>query len=135
MEFKEIKNIINILNETDLIEIDVTFGKERVFIKKDNVVKQVLKSTKAPKKEEMSKKELIEIKSQNVGNIILLNKTGEPIVKKGQSIKEGEVLAYIESVGLKAEVKSPVNGIISDVLLADGDLADYGKILFLIEKA
>lgn len=135
MEFKEIKDIINILNETDLTEIDVTVGKERVFIKKDNVVKQVVKSNKVAKKEALPKKDIVEVKSQNVGNIILLNKTGELIVKKGQSVKEGEVLAYIESVGLKSEVKAPISGIISDVLLSNGDVADYGKVLFLIEKA
>jgi acetyl-CoA carboxylase biotin carboxyl carrier protein len=135
LEFKEIKDIINILNETDLTEIDVTVGKERVFIKKDNVVKQVVKSNKVAKKEALPKKDIVEVKSQNVGNIILLNKTGELIVKKGQSVKEGEVLAYIESVGLKSEVKAPISGIISDVLLSNGDVADYGKVLFLIEKA
>ena len=32
------------------------------------------------------------------------------------------------------EIESEVNGIVREVLLKDGDLVEYGKVLFRIEK-
>jgi acetyl-CoA carboxylase biotin carboxyl carrier protein len=58
-----------------------------------------------------------------------------PFVKVGQSVKKGDILCILEAMKIMNEVKSPVDGIIRKVCLEDKDMADFGKVLFLLEEA
>lgn len=58
----------------------------------------------------------------------------EPFVKPGQTVKKGQVLCILEAMKIMNEIKSPSDGIIRKVLLSDGDMADFGKTLFLMEE-
>lgn len=58
-----------------------------------------------------------------------------PFVKVGQSVKKGDILCILEAMKIMNEVKSPVDGVIRKVCLEDKDMADFGKVLFLLEEA
>lgn len=58
----------------------------------------------------------------------------EPFVKPGQTVKKGQVLCILEAMKIMNEIKSPSDGIIRKSLLNDGDMADFGKTLFLMEE-
>ncbi|MFH5836614.1 acetyl-CoA carboxylase biotin carboxyl carrier protein [Proteiniclasticum sp. C24MP] len=58
----------------------------------------------------------------------------EPFVKAGQKVKKGDVLCILEAMKIMNEIKSSHDGIIRKVLLSDGDMADFGKVLFLLEE-
>ena len=58
----------------------------------------------------------------------------EPFVKIGQKVKKGDVLCILEAMKIMNEIKSPHDGTIKKVLLHDGDMADFGKVLFLMEE-
>lgn len=57
----------------------------------------------------------------------------EPFVKLGQKVKKGDVICILEAMKIMNEIKSPHDGVIKKVLLEDGDMADFGKVLFLME--
>ena len=85
------------------------------------VTKKVQKNiAKALLKEEV-------IKSSNVGRIRLINS------KVGTSVRKGEILARINTIGIDNDVKATVNGVLKEVLVADGSAVDFAKELFKIE--
>jgi len=67
------------------------------------------------------------IKSSNVGRIRLINS------KVGTSVRKGEILARINTIGIDNDVKATVNGVLKEVLVADGSAVDFAKELFKIE--
>lgn len=67
------------------------------------------------------------VKSSNVGKIKLISS------KSGTSVKKGQILAKINTMGIDNDVKSTVNGILKEVLVADGSAVDFAKELFKIE--
>lgn len=76
-----------------------------------------------------------EIKSPIIGNFYRAASPDEkPFVERGDYVKKGDVLCIIEAMKMLNEIKSDVNGVISDVLVENGSIVDYGKTLFLIEE-
>ena len=59
---------------------------------------------------------------------------GSGRIKVGDSIKKGDVLCSIEAMKMFNDVVSPVDGIIREICAKDGDLVEYGTVLFLIAK-
>lgn len=53
---------------------------------------------------------------------------------EGDSITQGEVLVEIETAKAVQEVEAPVNGILTKILLAEGETAEVRTELALIEE-
>jgi len=58
----------------------------------------------------------------------------DSFVKVGQKVKKGDVLCILEAMKIMNEIKSSHDGIIRKAVLSDGDMADFGKVLFLLEE-
>lgn len=54
----------------------------------------------------------------------------EPFVKAGDRVEQGQTLCLIEAMKMMNELKSPASGIVRSVRGIDGQLAEYGQILF-----
>jgi len=57
-----------------------------------------------------------------------------PEIKKEKTVKKGQLLGSIESVGISHEVISPVDGVIEEIYVKDKDIVEYGQKLFLISE-
>lgn len=57
----------------------------------------------------------------------------EPFVKVGDSVQKGQVLAIVEAMKLMNEIESDYDGVVSEVLVQDGELVEYGQPLFCIK--
>ena len=53
----------------------------------------------------------------------------------GESVKQGEALAVIETEKVQTELESPATGTLTDVKYADGEEAPVGEIIAWIEGA
>jgi biotin carboxyl carrier protein len=55
------------------------------------------------------------------------------IVREGDRVTEGQLLAAIEAMKVPNELRAPVGGVISRLLVEDGCPVQYGQTLFLIK--
>ena len=55
------------------------------------------------------------------------------MVGEGDRVREGQLLAAIEAMKVPNELRSPVSGLVTRLLVEDGSAVEYGQTLFLIE--
>ncbi|MFH1478359.1 MAG: acetyl-CoA carboxylase biotin carboxyl carrier protein [Candidatus Omnitrophota bacterium] len=152
MNLKEIKEIINLMNENNLGEIEIEREGTRIRIKKSvsgafeamseerggsKIIQTVCPSTAeaAPIKEEPSKN-LLTIKTPMVGTFYRApSPDTKPYVEIGSIIEIGQTICIIEAMKLMNEIKSEVKGRIVEVLVENAGPVEYGQILFMVEPA
>ena len=131
MELKDIKELMKVLKKEEMHEIKVRYGKVKLTIKnsEDPNIDNIRTEIKTEKKEEQKIDTVNEeiVKSQNVGEIKLAN------LEKGMSVQKGMKLGKISTIGVETDVKSPVNGILKEILVSDQAAVDFAKPLFIIE--
>ncbi len=59
-------------------------------------------------------------------------RVGGEVRRVGEQVRKGDVLCTIEAMKMMNEVTSPVDGVIAEVLAADGALVEYNQELFVI---
>ena len=85
--------------------------------------------------ETLPKRTLKEITSPMVGTFYRRPAVdAEPYVAVGDSIKKGDVLCIVEAMKLMNEIESDMSGKIAEICLEDGQMVEYGEVLFRIES-
>lgn len=78
---------------------------------------------------------LIQIKSLYVGVINIFNsETNDVYVKIEGKVKQGQILGIIMFLKLDINLVSPVEGIVTKVLVKNNEIVEYGQVLFEIES-
>lgn len=57
----------------------------------------------------------------------------DPFVKVGQKVAKGDVVCIVESMKLMNEIKSDFDGIVSKILIGNGESVDYNCPIMVIE--
>ena len=133
MELKDIQELMKVLKKEDIAELKVRYGKIKLTLTNSENTKIVNTVTASPKITEKKKNAKVAlpaeeiVKSSNVGKIRLISS------KTGTLVKKGQILAKITTMGIDNDVKATVNGILKEVLVADGSAVDFAKELFKIE--
>jgi acetyl-CoA carboxylase biotin carboxyl carrier protein len=143
MELEDLKQLIELLKETDITEIQVENEGTKVRIKREKYFQSLdIATPKAPSIQETSiRKEvedetqrLITVTSPIVGTFYRSPSPEAPIfVETGLRVKKGQVLCIIEAMKLMNEIESEVDGILLKALVENGQPVEYGEPLFLIE--
>jgi len=147
MDLRKIKKLIEMLQESDLNEIEVKEGEESVRI---NRKKEVHISPSAPQvsisppmqqqaisspaTEEESTSELASITSPMVGTFYRSPAPGKPaFVEIGQKIKAGDVVCIVEAMKMMNQVKSDMDGTVREIHIEDGQPVEFDQPLISIE--
>ena len=56
-------------------------------------------------------------------------------VEEGAVVKKGDRLCIVEAMKLMNEIESPIAGTVVKILSGDGDVVEFGEVLFLIDPA
>ena len=78
--------------------------------------------------------EAVEIKAPLVGTFYQApGPDDQPYVKVGQQVKKGDGVGIIEAMKLMNEVVAPQDGIILSIDATDGNMVQYGQVLFTMK--
>lgn len=144
MNLKEIKEMINLMNENELVELELERDGLKIRLKKSSGhEEEVITTSQAPKvlaevaKEEgaqLEKQKLIEINSPMVGTFYrAASPESAPFVDVGSEIEPAEVICIIEAMKLMNEIKAEFKGKIKEILVENGSPVEFGQVLFRVE--
>ena len=69
-----------------------------------------------------------------VGTFYAASAPGEaPFVSVGDTVKKGQTLCVLEAMKMMSEVPAPADGVIAEVLAADGELVGFNQPLFRLK--
>lgn len=158
MDFKQIQELVKMINKSNISELSIEQDKFKITIKqKDNEVQQVITvpatmapvqavaavtpaaapATAAPATAPAAPTKadnLVTIKSPMIGTFY---RSAGPdkaaFVNVGDEVTSGKVVCIIEAMKLFNEIESEVSGKIVKVLVDDASPVEYDQPLFLVE--
>ena len=153
MDIRKVKKLIEMLEESNLEEIEIQEGEESVRLVK-NKPNNLLSSqpvytesiqTIEDRPTEKSKEESEEpaededsgdlINSPMVGTFYASASPGsKPFVSVGDHVNEGDVVCIVEAMKMMNEIKSEFSGEVLSINVENSQPVEYGQTLFEISK-
>ena len=156
MDLRKVKSLIDLVSESDISELEISEGQDKVkIVKSPRVAKEPsfgkdlsygnLSRQRVQDNSEIlnEKANIIDEASADDSSVIVSPMVGtfyrapspnsKPFVTIGEEIKEGQTLCVIEAMKLMNEIPSDKNGIIREILVENGQPVEYGQILFRID--
>ena len=146
-----LKEILYILENSDVNEIDVTFFGIRYRVVKEapGVEEGLPEATVTPKQttdrsdipemsetatEEPDSTPGVEVLSPMPGTFYRAPSPDDPpFVKEGDSVKKGDPLCIIEAMKIMNEIESEDIGVIQKIIVESGQAVEFNQPLFIIE--
>ena len=152
MDIRKVKKLIEMLEDSNLEEIEIQEGEESVRLVKSNRQNQgittqsitvpqndvVLEQPSEKKSAEATaadKQQANSINSPMVGTFYASASPGaKPFVSVGDLISEGDVVCIVEAMKMMNEIKSEFSGTVLSVNVENSEPVEYGQSLFEISK-
>ena len=160
MDIRKVKKLIEMLEESNLNEIEIKEGEEAVKLVKSNPIsgnfissapaiiseptqQSPITKPSAPSSEVTVTQEISQtsdvLESGNKMNSPMVgtfysapNPESEPFVKVGDQVNEGDVLCIIEAMKMMNEVKSEFSGTVKQILVDNAEPVEFDQTLFVI---
>ena len=144
MDIRKIKKLIEMLQESDLKEIEVSQGDESVRILRDRFVQtngnKIIQQPEVFSAESEIQQKIDTSKAE--GNVITSPIVGtfyrkpspdkDPFIRVGDTVEKGDVLCIIEAMKMMNEIKSDFSGKIVSIDLEDGEPVEFGQSIITI---
>jgi len=145
----KLKEVIYILENSNMNEIDVTFWGRRFRVVKSagfntNSDPQLVATAsndepitdKSKKIENVEKSNSEEILSPMPGTFYSSSSPdAAPFIKEGDKVSKGDSLCIIEAMKIMNEIEAEKSGTIVKLLIDDGSAVEYNQPLFLIDPS
>ncbi|ARM88257.1 acetyl-CoA carboxylase biotin carboxyl carrier subunit AccB [Rhizobium sp. CIAT894] len=145
-----IRDLANILNETDLTEIEVEQDDLRIRVSRAGTQQYVQAPIAAPAyaapaaaapaaaaaapAAAPSRNPANVVNAPMVGTVYMAPAPGaRPFIEIGATVKEGQTLIIIEAMKTMNQIPSPKSGKVTEILVDDGHPVEYGQALVVIE--
>ena len=149
MNLKEIKEIINLMNENDLTEIEIEREGIKVKIKKSGdeaprimshapanyqIESQPARQANGDAGEKATPSNRNEIKSPMVGTFYRAPSPDSPsFIEVGDVVEVGQVVCIVEAMKLMNEIKSEIKGRVTEIPVDNAQPVEFGQALFYVE--
>ncbi|MCF6218817.1 MAG: acetyl-CoA carboxylase biotin carboxyl carrier protein [Gammaproteobacteria bacterium] len=145
MDIRKIKKLIELLEESDIAEIEIIEGEESLRISRGTTQTIVQAApatalppatTAAPVVEAPAEPEISghQVTSPMVGTFYRSSSPGaKPFAEVGQSVNAGDTICIIEAMKLLNQIEADKGGIIKAILVENGQPVEYGQPIFIIE--
>ena len=147
MDIRKVKKLIELLEESDVAEIEIHEGEESVRISRGGSMIPVPAvaapaasaaltpaATAAPETPAEPEISGHQIKSPMVGTFYRSPSPGtKAFVEEGQRVNVGDTLCIIEAMKILNQIESDKAGTLVKVLVENGQPVEYNQPLFIIE--
>lgn len=151
MDIRKIKKLIELVQESDIAELEIKEGEESVRICRHSPVpmqagaqtylapaSSVAAAIATPSmnnycstSDETDNHKLL---SPMVGTAYLTDRnTGKPLCTIGQQVQQGDIVCVIEAMTMMNNIAADKSGIISALLIEDGEQIDFEQAILVIE--
>ncbi|QND46848.1 acetyl-CoA carboxylase biotin carboxyl carrier protein [Rhizobium lusitanum] len=143
-----IRDLANILNETDLTEIEVEQEDLRIRVSRAGTTQYVQAPIAAPAYAvaapgapaaaaapvgKVRNPDSV-ISAPMVGTVYMASAPGAAaFIQVGSVVKEGQTLLIIEAMKTMNQIPAPKSGTVTEILIKDGSPVEYGEALVVIE--
>ena len=149
MDIRKVKKLIEMLENSNLEEIEIQEGEESVRLVKSTNRTQAIapQSIVLPQEtvtqeavdlsvtDEEIKEDTNSINSPMVGTFYASASPGaKPFISVGDIITEGDVVCIVEAMKMMNEIKSDFSGTVLSVNVENSEPVEYGQSLFEISK-
>lgn len=153
MDIRKVKKLIEMLEESKISEIEIHEGEESVRISRVSSVTPAQTLVQVPAGESSMVADTVvqqtsgmapELKEEPEGNVVKSPMVGifyespspgkVPFVELGKTVAKGEVLCIIEAMKIMNQIESEFSGIISKIMVENGEPVEYGQSLFIIKE-
>jgi len=148
-----VRSLADILNDTDLTEIEVERGDLKIKVKREVTVAaapiqyaaapapvaHAAPVAAAPAAMPSDPATIVsrkgeEVKSPMVGTAYLQPSPEAPqFVKPGDKVKKGQTLLIVEAMKTMNPIQAPRDGVVSEILVGDAQPVEFGEALVLLE--
>jgi acetyl-CoA carboxylase biotin carboxyl carrier protein len=149
MDLRKLKTLIDLVAESGISELEVTEGESKVKIVKSSGVSNQMVMMQQPVTQAPAVQQAQPVvaaapvaaaeptghivKSPMVGTFYRSSAPGAaPFVELGASIKEGDTICIIEAMKLLNEIDADASGVITQILVENGQPVEFGQPLFVI---
>lgn len=152
MNIKEIKELLDLMQEHQIASLEFEKGDTKLKLNKN--VAQVM-SMEAPRMMAMPQQStalpsaapaapavavndpnVVAVKSPMVGTYYSSPAPDQPqYVKVGQTVKVGDVLCIVEAMKLMNEIKAEISGVVTEILIENGQPIEYDQPIVKIKKS
>jgi acetyl-CoA carboxylase biotin carboxyl carrier protein len=146
MDIRKIKKLLEIIEESDIAELEIKEGEESIRISRysSSAAPVVYASAPAtafapvpvnnaavPAEVKISGHT---VKSPMVGTFYRSSSPGAKVfVDVGHSVQVGDTLCIIEAMKILNQIESDKSGTVTKILVENGEPVEYGQPLFIIE--
>ncbi len=157
MDIRKVKKLIEMLEESKVSEIEIHEGEESVRISRHSSYTEhpqtvvhvpsadVRQETVSAPAGQSTNPAQAEAPKEDLGHYITAPMVGifysssapdkPPFTEHGKPIKVGDVVCIIEAMKIMNQIESDANGVISRVMVENGDPVEYGQPLFQVREA
>ena len=145
MDIRKIKKLIEIIEESDIAELEIKEGEESIRISRYSAAPAqvtyapapmgaapaVISAAPAIQEEKITGHA---VKSPMVGTFYRSASPGSKVfVEVGQSVMSGDTLCIIEAMKILNQIEADKSGVVTKILVDNAEPVEYGQPLFIIE--
>jgi len=148
MDIRKIKKLIELIEDSDIAEIEIHEGEESVRLSRASSVVPMMAAAPIPQQvaapapaaaapaPEPQAEEITGhiVHSPMVGTFYRAASPGaKAFVDVGQKVSSGETLCIIEAMKILNQIESDASGVVKKILVENGQPVEYNQPLFVIE--
>ncbi|WNV05579.1 acetyl-CoA carboxylase biotin carboxyl carrier protein [Candidatus Methylospira mobilis] len=151
MDIRKIKKLIDLIEESDICEIEIREGEESVRLSRHSSTQPVMFAAQAaPAAAPLAVQQAAAasaaspataaepaghvVRSPMVGSFYRSSTPGaKPFAEVGQRVNEGDTLCIIEAMKILNQIEADKSGVVVKILVENAQPVEYNQPLFIIE--
>ena len=143
MDIRKIKKLIEIIEESDIAELEIKEGEESIRISRYSAAPAQVTYAPAPALQAATVVTATPVEEKITGHVVKSPMVGtfyrsaspgtKVFVEVGQAVLSGDTLCIIEAMKILNQIEADKSGIVTQILVENAEPVEYGQPLFIIE--